>query len=171
MATSSSTCYEVLKIFGRGIQLVGKSSQVFGLQAIILKADKRHGTFLKAEHGATANILGILGFHSTFESQTGVYVRISVSVSSLTATSLISTHAFYLSKTLGRGLVEYNKTKQRVITLSKVMTPKMVNSFISPADQPRTCSQLLAEVECNMTASLTALIEHPKCSSHDWHPS
>lgn len=45
MATPPPTRDEVLEVFGGGIQLVGKSSQVFCLQTIILKANETFGTF------------------------------------------------------------------------------------------------------------------------------
>lgn len=41
MATPPPTRYKVLKVFGRGIQLVRESSQVFSLQTVILRERKR----------------------------------------------------------------------------------------------------------------------------------
>lgn len=41
MATPPSTRYKILKIFGRGIQLVRESSQVFGLQTIVLRGKRK----------------------------------------------------------------------------------------------------------------------------------
>lgn len=41
MATPPSTRYKILKIFGRGIQLVRQSPQVFSLQTIVLRGKRK----------------------------------------------------------------------------------------------------------------------------------
>lgn len=41
MATPPSTRYKILKVFGRGIQLVRESSQVFSLQTIVLRGKRK----------------------------------------------------------------------------------------------------------------------------------